>query len=435
MLAGNFLQSSYALINTYWVGNYIDINAVGATTVTGPIQFLMLAIAIGATIATSILVAQTFGAKNYEAMGKVIGNSFSLALILGIILTAVGLIFGDNLLHALNVNPDQFEAASSYFKLMMIAFLPSFFSLLIAAILRGIGDTFTPLAFMAGAVLINAILDPFLIIGIGPFPRLGTNGAAVASIIAQIIGLSIALIYLHRKNHFVAVKLSKFSFDKVTALKIIRMGLPTMVQQSAVSIGAAVIFTVVNSFGEAATNAYGGCGRLEQFIFLPAISFGMAATALTGQNFGAKKPERIKQVYKWAAIFSATVTLTLSLVLIIFSSSILRAFGFGTDTKSLEIGLDYIHIVAPTYMFFGLLMVSNGVLNGSGNTFITMIFALGSAVILRVPLSLLFAFGFKLGTHGAWLAIAMSFIVMSIVSFIVYKSGVWKKKLLEPNLL
>jgi len=427
MLIGNFLQSSYALINTYWVGNFIDTNAVGATTVTGPIQFMMVAIAIGSTIATSILVAQSFGAKDYVTMQRVIGNSFTLALIFGVILTAVGLLFGDNLLRALNVNPDQFQAASSYFRLMMIAFIPSFFSLLITAILRGIGDTITPLIFMAIGVGINAGLDPLLIIGIGPFPRLGTDGAAIASIISQVIGLTIALLYLNSKNHFVAVRLSKFSFDKLTAKKIVKVGFPTMIQQSAVSIGAAVVFSIVNGFGEAATNAYGGCGRLEMFIFLPALSFGMAATALTGQNFGAKKMERIHSIYNWAAIFSASVTLILSALLFAFAEPILKVFGFGGDLPSLLIGIDYIHFVAPSYLFFGLMMVSNGIINGSGKTFLTMIFSLGAVIFLRVPLALLFTYVFGLGTHGVWIAISISFITMTFISFFFYRSGIWKK--------
>ncbi len=427
MLIGNFLQSSYALINTFWVGNFIDTNAVGATTVTAPIQFMMVAIAIGSTVATSILVAQSFGAKNYEAMQKVIGNSFTLAIVLGLILTTVGLLFGDNLLRALNVNPDQFSQASSYFRLMMIAFIPSFFSLLITAILRGIGDTITPLIFMAIGVAINAILDPLLIIGVGPFPKLGTDGAAIASIISQVIGLAIALFYLNSRDHFVAVKLSKFSFDKITSLKIIRVGFPTMVQQSAVSIGSAVVFSIVNGFGEAATNAYGGCGRLEMFIFLPALSFGMAATALTGQNFGAKKIERIKSIYNWAALFSLIVTFVLSIILFLFAGPILEVFGFGKDAASLAIGVDYLRIVTPSYVFFGLMMVSNGIINGSGKTFITMMFSLGAVIILRVPLALLFTKGLGLGTHGTWLAISISFITMSIISFFFYKSGIWKK--------
>ena len=428
MLIGNLLQSSYALINSFWVGNYIGSNAVGATRVTSPIQFMMVAIAAGSTIATSILVAQSFGAKDYKKMSKVIGNSFSIALVLGLILTSVGILFGDNLLHALNVAPDQFQMASSYFRLMMIAFLPSFFSLLITAILRGLGDTVTPLIFMANGVVINAILDPFLIIGIGPFPALGTDGAAIASIISQVIGLLIALIYLNRKNHVVAVKLSSFSYDRPTAIRIFVVGFPSMIQQSIVSIGSACIFGIVNIYGESATNAFGGCGLLEMFIFLPALSFGMAATSITGQNIGANKLDRVKSIYNWAAIMTAGITILITIVLNIFADPILtNVFGFGKDPESLARGIDYIRYVSPSYLFFALMMVSNGIMNGAGKTFITMIFSLFAVIVLRIPLALLFSFVFNMGTHGIWISISTAFITMSIISFLFYKSGIWKK--------
>ena len=434
MLIGNLLQASYALVNTFWVGNFIGPDAVGATTVTSPMQFMMIAIANGATLATSIMVAQYFGAKKPEEMQKVIGNSFSLAMIIGLILTAVGLIFGDNLLGALGVSTEQFGMASSYFRLLMIAFIPQFFGLLITAILRGIGDTITPLIFMAIGLGINAALDPLLIVGFGPFPRLGTNGAAIATIISQVAGLTIAMVYLNRKNHVVALRFNKFILDKVTTLKIIKIGFPSMLQQSVVSIGSAVVFSLVNFYGPDATNAFGGSGRLEMFIFLPALSFGMAASALTGQNIGANKLERVKSIYKWAAIFTFSITAVLSTIFFIFAKPILEILGFGKDLSSLALGIDYIHIVAPSYIFFALMQVSNGVINGSGKTFVTMMFSFFAIIVLRVPLALIFSRVLNLGINGIWLSIGVAFGTIAMASFIYYKSGRWKKgRLIEPS--
>lgn len=147
----------------------------------------------------------------------------------------------------------------------------------------------TPLIFMAIGVGINAIFDPLLIIGIGPFPKMGLNGAAVASLIAQGIAFILAVIYLNRKNHLVAIDPRKFIFDKHLTFLLFKIGFPSIIQQSLVSIGSAFITTFVNAFGAAAIAAFGAAGRIDSIAFMPAMSLSMAASALTGQNLGAQK--------------------------------------------------------------------------------------------------------------------------------------------------
>lgn len=426
MLIGNFIQIGYSIINTIWVGHLVGENAVGAAGVSFPIFFILIGFAMGVTMATMILVSQYYGAKDYSTVEKVVNNSFSLSLLIGAVLTIADILSVDMLLRLMETPSENFALASSYLKIMLLSFPLMYLGLLISSILRGIGDTVTPLIFMSIGFTLNAILDPFLIGGFGPFPHLGLNGAAYATLISQATALSIGFVYLNRKNHLVAFNPKKFIIDRHITLLIFKIGLPSIIQQSLVSLGSMFITTFVNSFGSAATNAFGAVGRVDMFVFMPAMSMSMAVSALTGQNLGAQKPERVKGIFKWGVMAASSITILISFVAVFLSKIILVMFGLGDDPAVMQIGTNYLRIVGSCYIFLAVMFISNGVINGAGHTIITMIFSLLSLWIIRVPFSWLLS-KTSLGITGIWIAVALSFVVMMIVSLAYYSSGRWKK--------
>jgi putative MATE family efflux protein len=325
--------------------------------------------------------------------------------------------------------PENFAMASSYLKIMLLSFPLMYLGLLISSILRGIGDTVTPLIFMSIGVTLNAILDPFLIGGFGPFPRLGLNGAAYATLISQGTALSIGFVYLNRKNHLVAFNPKRLILDRHITFLVFKIGFPSIIQQSLVSLGSMFITTFVNSFGSAATNAFGAVGRVDMFVFMPAMSMSMAVSALTGQNLGARKPERVKDIFKWGVMTTLPITILISLIAVFLSRIILVVFGLGNDEAVMKIGMAYLRIVGSCYIFLAVMFISNGITNGSGHTMITMIFSLMSLWVIRVPFSWLLS-KTSLGITGIWVAIALSFLVMMIVSLAYYSSGRWKKSVI-----
>ncbi len=423
LLIGNLLQSGYSIINTIWLGNMVGADAVGASQVSFPIQFLLIALSTGATLATTILVSQYYGAGDHEMVERVVNNSFSIALIFGAFLTIAGLLSCDTILRLMDTPEEIFPMASSYLKITLAGFIFIFLINLITSILRGIGDTRTPLIFMAIGLLINALLDPFLIIGIGPFPRLGLNGAAYASLIAQAIGFVIMLVYLNRKKHFISINLKKLTLEKKLIGQIVKIGFPSMIQQSLVSVGAAFITGFVNHFGAVATAAFGAAGRIETIVFFPAMSFSMAASALTGQNLGAGRPERVKEVFKWGIIMTSAVTLVLSVLIIAIPRVLLSMFIQKPDV--LDIGVGYLRTLGFAYIFFAIMFVSNGIINGAGKTVMTMAFTLVSLWAVRVPLAALLS-RTELGIRGIWIAIDIGFAVGMAVSLIYYFFGKWR---------
>lgn len=424
MFLGNFLQTGYGIIDTIWVGNIVGPDAVGATQVSFPIQFLLIALSTGATLATTILISQYYGAGNQEMVEKTVNTSFSVALIFGALLTISGLFACDWILRMMNTPAEIFIMASSYLKIILSGFVITFLINLIISILRGIGDTTTPLIFMVIGLVINIILDPVMIIGLGPFPRLGLDGSAYATVISQAVGLVIALIYLNRKKHFVSINLKKLTLDKILIFKLFKIGFPSMIQQSFVSIGSVFITGMVNQFGASATTAFGAAGRLEGVIFMPALSLGLATSALTGQNLGAGKVDRVKEIFKWGVIMTAVITLTLSSLIFIFPKLLLTMFV--QEPAILEIGIQYLRTLAPAYILFAIMFISNGVINGSGKTLVTMVFTLFSLWVVRLPLAAVLSKS-QLGIGGIWLAIDIGFVAGMTMSLTYYKIGKWKK--------
>ena len=329
MLLGNLIQIGYSVVNTIWVGHLVGENAVGASGVSMPVLFVTIGLAMGLTMATTILVAQYFGAKDYEMLGRVVNNSFSLVLVIGATLTILGVLFGDYLLRFMKAPPENFAMASGYLKISFFSTILMFMSFLIGSILRGIGDTITPTTFMAIGVVLNAILDPFFIGGFGPFPSHGLNGAAYATILSQGVSLAVSLVYLNRKNHVIAFSPRNLIFDKRITLLIFKIGLPAIVQQTLVSLAHMLVLSIVNSFGAAATNALGAVARIDMFAFMPAMSMSVAVSTLTGQNLGAQKPERIKAIFGWGMTMTSAITIAISLMAVLFSAPILKAFGLG----------------------------------------------------------------------------------------------------------
>ena len=426
MLIGNLARTSYNIINIIWVGHLVGKDAVGAAGVSFPIFFVLIGVVIGMSMATTILVAQYYGAKRYDMVEKVVSNSFSLSLIIGAFFTITGILSSDFLLRLMDTPPENFAMASSYLKLTLAGFIMLYMDFLIHSILRGIGNTVTPLIFTSISIGMNVILDPFFIGGFGPFPLNGLNGAAYATLISEATSLAISFVYLYKKNKIIAFNPKKLILDKRITYMLIKIGLPSVAQQSLVSISTMFVTTFVNAFGSAATNAFGAVGRIDMFVFLPAMSMGMAVSAMTGQNLGADKPERIKDIFKWGVILTSSVTIFISLIVVFFSGPILIMFGLGNDVKVMDIGITYLHIVGSSYVFFSIMFISNGIINGAGHTIITMVFSLLSLWVIRVPFSWLLS-KTGLGISGIWVAVSLSFAVTMIVSLTYYFSGRWKK--------
>lgn len=422
VLIGNLLTTGYGIINTIWVGNLLGRDAVGAVAVSFPVFLAMIALCSGATLATSILVSRAYGAGEHNEIQRIVNNSWGMGAILMFVIVIGGLLLSDPLLRALGTPDEIMPLASGYLKITVVSFISIYLSNLIAAILRGIGNTAVPLMFITIATAINALLDPLLILGLGPFPELGLNGAAFASLTASGIATVLGVCYVRRKYKAQPVNPTGILLDREMTGNIIRIGIPSFIQQMLVSLGYAFITSFVNGFGPAATAAFGIASRIDSIAAMPAMAMMISVSAITAQNIGAGKKERINEILKWGIVLNTPVLLVISTLCFLFPGEIMRIFV--KNDSVIRIGVEYLRIVGPGYLTFSVFNITNGIINGAGKTISTMLISFVSLCLIRIPLAA-FMSHTGLGLKGIWFAIIASFIVTTINSFVYYRSGLW----------
>jgi len=431
MLAGNVLQVAYSLVNAVWVGRYLGDQALAAVTISQPVIFILIAVAGGLTLAANILVAQDAGAHDWKRLQRVVQTSYVLITVISFVLLALGLFNIDHLLNLMQAPRDIYAASASYLRIVLWTLPFSFLIFLIGSILRGVGDSRTPMYFQAVSVIINAILDPVLIFGLLGAPRLGLNGTAWATLISQGIAVVALLIYAAAARPLVNPNWRRPRLDVSTAGLLVFIGIPTMVQQSVVSVSMLFIVRYVSAFGSTADAAFGAALRIDGVAFLPALTLGMAASTLAGQNIGACKLERVGEVFRWGGLLSGGISLAIMTMAMGMPWLLLRAFT--TDPEVIAIGTHYLRVVSLTYVFYAIMFVSNGVINGAGHTLVTTLISMVALLLVRLPLSGYLSHTMHSVT-GVWYGMTLSVAVGMFLSIAYYLSGLWRHPITNISL-
>lgn len=428
MLAGSVLQVAYSLVNAFWVGKYLGKTAFAAVTVSMPPMFVLISIAAGLTLATNILVAQYVGAKEWDKLKNVVQTSMILVIGLSFILLVIGEVLVYRLLVLINTPADVFAMSASYLRIFLWTIPLAFALFLMGSILRGIGDSKTPVYFQAVSVIINAALDPVLMFGWAGFPKLGVNGTAYASIVAQALVVIGMIAYIPLRRPLVSPELRRWRVDSETSWLLLRIGFPSMVQQSVLSVSLLFVVTFVSAFGSGADAAFGAGMRIDGVSFLPALTIGMAVSTLSGQNIGARQYERVKEVFWWGILLSAGISLVISVLVISVPSFFLKAFL--NDPEVIRIGSGYLRIVGIEYVLLSVMFVCNGVINGSGHTMPTTLISIISLWGVRVPLAAALP-KYLNSVTGVWWAMFISVAAGMILSLAYYLSGRWKRPVIN----
>lgn len=424
LFLGNALQIGYGIVNALWVGNGLGANEMAALTVSFSVYYVLIAVAAGLTLATSILAAQAYGGKDFARLHRVVNNSVVLVGLISLICMAAGLFWSGELLALLHTPLSLVPAAQGYLKILLLATPFLFGMFLVASLLRGTGDSITPLYFQGAAIVITAILDPILMFGWLGFPRMGLNGTAYGTIFAHIVMLAALLIYIGKKKHVAAPDWRNLRMDRTTSLLTMKIGVPSALQQTLVAVATVAVIGLVNKFGSDSIAAYGITMRVDLLAMMPGSTIGMAVSTLAGQNIGARRFDRVRKVF-WNGLFlSCGMTLAASLAAFIIPGFLMRLFV--KDPEVIAIGTLYLRILAAGYLFFAVTYVSNGIINGSGNTFATTMFSLISLWVIRIPLA---AWLSKLTgrVEAIWVSILISFAILTVISLVYYARGSWQK--------
>ena len=430
MLAGSLLQTAYSFVNAFWVGRYLGTVELAAITVSFPVIFALLPIGVGLTMATNILVSQHYGARDMAQVRRVTDSSVVLVGVVSVLIMLVGQLLAPIIIRAMDTPPDVYPLAVSYLRVMLLSLPFGFGLFLTRSALQGIGDSTTPLYFVTASVIITAILDPLLMLGWLGFPRLGLDGTAWATLWTQLAALAALVLYMQIRQSVVTPSWRHLQVDWATIWHITRIGVPSAVQQSLVSVSMLFVVGFVNAFGKTATAAFGVASRFDQLAFIPAMTFSMAISTLTGQNIGAGKLHRVREIFGWGLAYCGGFTVIASLLAVLAPRFILQLFT--DDPAVLDMGVPYLRIVGFSYVFFALTFSSNGVINGSGHTLVTTLISLVGLWLVRVPLAWLLPRLLDSVT-GIWYAMAISFVASTVVSMAFYLSGYWKRPVIKRN--
>lgn len=430
MFLGNLLQTLYNTVDSIWVGRFLGPDALGAVSVGFPIIFALVSLVMGISMATTVMVSQFFGAKQDKLVQKTIQNSLLLLCAGGVIFSFIGVIFHRQLLQMINTPQELVADASAYLTIFLSGLIFMFLYNIFGAIMRGLGDSQTPLVYLAYATFLNIILDPIMIFGIGPVPKMGVAGAALATVISQALSAVLGLRYMFKNDLIGSWK--GFQPDWEIIGKTFKIGLPAGIQQSVVSMGHIVVNSLINSFGRVVVAAFAAAAKLEGFAFMPIMSLSFAASAVAGQNLGADKPQRAHKTLYWSVVIVVAISLLVGFFL--FLSPKLWLSVFTDDPNVLAEGSMYLRILAFSYIPFGVMFMINGLLRGAGDTLATMITSIFSLWLVRVPLAYYLARTVGLGSRGVWIAMATSPLSGLAFSYLYYRTGRWQRAVVTGKL-
>jgi putative MATE family efflux protein len=426
MFLGNLLQALYNTVDSFWVGRFLGPEALGAVSVGFPIIFALVSIVAGLAVAATVLVSQYYGARQMDSVKRTIGNTLVILGLSSVAISIPGVLFARRILRLINTPPQVMEMAAQYLQVFIAGLIFMFLYNALSSIMRGLGDSRTPLVFLFYTTMINIALDPLMIFGIGPLPAMGVAGAAFATVIAQAISVALLFRHLSRVTNLLPRTRDQWRPDWQLTVTTFRIGLPAGAQQLMVSLGGLVITSIINTFGATTVAAFGAASRLDQFAFMPAMSTGLAVSSLVGQNIGAGKHDRVRDVVRSGLMLTGGIAAVISLVVMAAPKLLLGVFT--ADTMVLGAGATYLRIVAFSYVPLSLMFAVNGALRGAGDTMPTMLTTVIALWAVRVPLARTLSSIPSLGVKGVWIAAAVSPLVGFLVSYIYYRTGRWKTK-------
>ncbi|HFL3544086.1 MATE family efflux transporter [Clostridioides difficile] len=420
MLIGSLFQQLYNTADSIIVGRFIGKEAMAAVSGANPIMFLLVAALMGVSLGFSILVSQFYGSGDLKKVKATIDTTYILLFIGSILISILGIVFGDPMLKLMNTPESVFAQSKLYLTIIFSGILFSAGYNSVSAILRGLGDSVTPLYFLIIATILNIVLDLTFIVVL----RMGVEGVALATIMAQAVSFIISIIYLNKKHEVLKFKIKGIVYDNKIFKDGLRLGLPSGVQQMLFSIGNMALQFLVNSYGTSAMAAFGAGLRIENFISLPIMNLGSAVSTFVAQNIGAGENERVKKGIRESIKMTLVLAVTVIALILLFRENLIALFN--TDKDVIKIGSSYLFIIGPFFLFIGTSFVLSSAMKGAGDSMFALISSIVSLWLGRLPASYMLSKFF--GTDGIWMGIPFGWTLGLIVTVIYYKKGHWKTK-------
>ncbi|MCL2106619.1 MAG: MATE family efflux transporter [Oscillospiraceae bacterium] len=441
-LASNFLQALYSMGDMFFVGRYGGPVGASAVGIGGQVMYLTLSLIGGLTVGGTVLIAQLFGAKRQDQLSRTIGTMFSLYGIAALAMTALMLALNPLILRPLATTPEVYEEALRYVNVCTLGLLPIFGYNGVSAVLRGMGDSRHPLAFVTVAALLNVALDALFC---GPMGR-GAAGAAWATVISQGVSFLLSVLYLRRRKFLFDFSPRSFRLDRELARKLLKIGLPSSIQGTLVTFSFMVLMAVAGSIaGVVGSTALSITGRVNSMAILPAFAMQAAVSSMAGQNLGAGKHRRAFRTMATAVGITLGISVALFLLVRQFATPIVQLFlgdiasnrgGLDPETarQCVEQSALYLRNLSWDYLLVSFVFNIAGLAIAAGQTRFAMATALVSSLLVRAPMAWLLGKTLDLGLANMAFAATIATAVTLIIQLIYLAAGVWKKgKLVRPE--
>ena len=423
VVINSFLQTMYNLTDTYWLGQ-LGTNELAAINLVSPLQQIVVNFGSGLTVAGAVLIAQLIGASKKEEAASMASQIFVCAMIFSIICAGVIAIFTPTVVNWLGADELTAKVANVYLRIVILDMPFLYMVNIFAAIRQAQGDTVSPMFLNLTGILLNVILDPLLMIVI----HWGAAGAALATVIAKAVPAMISLVILKRDTTGVRIRLKGFRFEKSKMKSILTVGLPTAIGGSTMQLGFLLMSRNVYVYGTGAMAAYGIGNKVNGLITLPSNGIGSAVATIVGQNIGANQLDRAEKGYKIARRVSVIFLFVGGLILSrpFLSEAIVGLFS--TDEEVIAMAADFLSIMALWCFTNGVYNSTSGLFQGSGHTEVTMAVDATRLWVFRFATLYVCENWLHMGVRSIWYSVVVSNALSSVILYVVYRTGLWKKK-------
>jgi putative MATE family efflux protein len=425
IIIAHFFQTLYNLADAFWLGK-VGKTALAAPTISFNILFIVIAIASGLGVGGTTLVGQYKGAGKEDKVSATAGNTFMLIGLISLGLSILGFIFSPQLLRLLQTPADAFPETLNYMRIMFIG-VPFIFGFYVyRGLMQGYGDTVTPMKIVAVTVVLNVALDPLLIFGVGPFPKLGVVGAGVATVFSQFLASLTGILLLSRGKKGIKMGFESFRFNADIIRSIFKIGIPISISQTGTSLGFTLLIGIVNTFGTSVIGAFGVGNRIINILVMPAMGLAQGSSTMVAQNIGADQVDRAESSV-WTAVWMNSAAIVIFTTLLTFFGGYVTRF-FINDPEVIEIGHRFFRITSYSVLLFSVMMVFTGAFQGSGHTMPVFVMQMIRLWGLRIPLVVLFTKVLNYGDNGIFWGMTLSNLIITLLAFLWFKSGSWKRK-------
>jgi putative MATE family efflux protein len=419
-IISNMIQTLYSVADMIIVGQFNGTVSMSGVNIGGQVTMLMTNIAVGLSAGATVLIAQSVGAEKTKKLQSIIGTLLSALMIMAIIMTAIMLLLKGPILRVINTPEESFPEASSYLVVTALGTIFIFGYNALSAVMRGMGDSKSPLYFVAIACASNVVLD---LLFVGVFGQ-GAAGAGIATVISQALSMLLCIIYLKKKKFVFDFNIKSFTIDRVQLKSILKLGIPISFQNLITNLSFLFMTTLVNSIGVTASAAVGAVGKYNGFAILPAIAMNAAISTMCAQNIGAGKEDRAKKTWLTGMAISCLISYVIFFITRMFPGEVLRMFA--DNEEMVQVGTTYLHAFSFDYLLVPIAFSMNGLFIGAGHTTYSLFSNILSGIIVRIPMAYILCNVMGYGLYGVGLAVPIATLSAILLNLWFFLSGRWR---------